>query len=178
MTKTVPITQDMTIQEVLKKHPKMIEVLQDFGLYCAGCHLSAYETLEQGILGHGMDKKTLNSVLKALNEVAQDKKSIHLTKLAALKMLEMAEKEGAPTANLRVTASQKKGIWTYAMDFAKTAKKSEKKLKYPEGVTLLLGPKSLKNLGGATIDYVMTYETEGFKINTPNEKAWHKHKIS
>ena len=56
------------------------------------------------------------------------------------------------------------------MDFAKTTKKSEKKLEYPEGVTLLLDSKSLKNLGGATIDYVMTYETEGFKINNPNEK--------
>ncbi len=171
MTKTVQITKDMTIHEVLKKHPKNMEVLQDFGLYCAGCHLSAFETLEQGILGHGMDKKTLQNILKALNQVLQDKKSIHLTKIAALKILELAEAEGAPTGLLRVSATQKNNIWTYAMDFAKTPKKSEKKLEYPEGVTLLLDPKSLKNLGGSTIDYVMTYETEGFKINNPNEKG-------
>lgn len=170
MPKTAKITPDMTLFEVLEKHPKMVEILQDFGLYCVGCHLSSFETLEQGVLGHGMDKKTLEQILAALNNALNDIKGIHLTRLAALKILELAEKENAHPPLLRLKASNKKGVWTYAMDFAKLPKKSEKKLPFKEGVTLLLDPKSYENLKGATIDYVMTYENEGFKINNPNEK--------
>ncbi len=169
MTKPVQITKLMTIFEVLEQVPEAQEILQDFGLYCAGCHLSSFETLEQGVLGHGMDKKTLNEVLKALNEAAKNRKEIYITKNAALKILALAEAENKPPF-LRVKATKTKGIWTYAMDFAARPNKTEKKLEFKEGVTLLLDPKSLKNLKGSTIDYVMTYETEGFKIDNPNEK--------
>ena len=164
------ITKDMTIHEVLNRYPKAIEVMQDFGLFCAGCHLGAFETVEQGILGHGMDQKTLKELLTALNKGLKDFHGIHVTERAALKILALAESENK-NPYLRVKAEQKKDEWIYSMDFAARPKKTEKKLEFQAGVALLIDSRSFKNLKGSTIDYVMNYETEGFKINNPNEKS-------
>jgi len=70
------ISKDMTIGDVFQKYPhrvtKMAQIMTNHGLHCVGCHVSAYETLEQGIEGHGFDKKILITLLKELNEVVQE----------------------------------------------------------------------------------------------------------
>lgn len=165
----------MTIYEVLEKHPESAEIMQEFGLYCVGCHMSAFETVEQGVLGHGMPKKTLNELLKALNKSFdkskkdQKEKGIHLTERAALKTIELSKEEGHKKPGLRVTVEKKKDEMIYTMDFEEKAKKQDHILKFAHNVTLYIDPKSFKNLKGSTIDYIANYEAEGFKIENPNE---------
>ena len=62
------ISADMTISTILELHPKGAEIMQQFGLHCFGCSINVLETLEQGILGHGMPQSTLNELLDALND--------------------------------------------------------------------------------------------------------------
>jgi hybrid cluster-associated redox disulfide protein len=62
------ITKNMTFAEILQNHPKSAEILFNSGLHCVGCHISAYETLEQGCLMHGMDKKQISELIKKLNK--------------------------------------------------------------------------------------------------------------
>ena len=175
MPKKRTFTKDMTIYEVLNKYPESSEILQQFGLYCVGCSLSAFETLEQGILGHGMPKKTLTEILKVLNTEFEklqkeiQNKGVHLTNRAALKILELAKAENRKIYALRVKMEQQKGDITYAMDFANKPGKTDQTLEFPHKVKLFIDPKSLKNLKGSTIDYVVTYEAEGFRIDNPNE---------
>ncbi len=61
------VTKDMLIGEIVQKYPKAAFVMMQYGLHCVGCHVSAYETLEQGCLGHGMPEETLNDLLFDLN---------------------------------------------------------------------------------------------------------------
>lgn len=166
----------MTIYEVLEKHPEAAEIMQQFGLYCVGCSMSAFETLEQGVLGHGMPKKTLNELLKVLNDDYEKfqktvaKKGVYLTDRAAVKIVVLSKAENRKIHALRVQMERKKDEIIYAMDFANKPKKDDHIIDFPHKVQLFIDPKSFEILKGSTIDYVMNYEAEGFKIDNPNEE--------
>ena len=65
------ITKDMTLGDAITKFPGAGEVMFKHGLHCIGCHISAYETIEQGAAAHGIDLKIF---LDDLNAVARKKK--------------------------------------------------------------------------------------------------------
>lgn len=62
------ITKDMTMGEIVKKYPETVEIIQAKGLHCVGCHISPYETLEQGCTGHGWTEQQINEMIKELND--------------------------------------------------------------------------------------------------------------
>ncbi len=64
------ITKDMTLGEVVTKYPKAAEVMLKQGLHCVGCHVAAYETVEQGAIAHGFDKKQIKKMLDDMNKAA------------------------------------------------------------------------------------------------------------
>lgn len=63
--KTVKITGDMTIMEVMRSNPDSVAKLLNMGMGCCGCHFAMMETLEQGCAAHGLDIK---KVLVELNK--------------------------------------------------------------------------------------------------------------
>ena len=69
------INKDMTIVQVFQEYPhrvtRLAQIMTSHGLHCVGCHVSAYETIEQGLMGHGMDKEKLDVLLKALNKAIE-----------------------------------------------------------------------------------------------------------
>ena len=60
------ITKEMKIDEVLKKHPEVIEVFIKTGFHCIGCAAAGFESLEEGAKAHGIDPDKL---IEELNEV-------------------------------------------------------------------------------------------------------------
>ncbi len=70
------ITKDMTLGEVISKYPQTAEVMMKRGLHCIGCGIAAFETIEQGALAHGMNKKDLNKMVKEINDVISKKKAV------------------------------------------------------------------------------------------------------
>ncbi|MEW6295360.1 MAG: DUF1858 domain-containing protein [Candidatus Diapherotrites archaeon] len=62
------ITKEMTMQEILELKPEAAQTMMKNGLHCLGCHVSMYETLEQGCLAHGMDGKKINEIVKEINK--------------------------------------------------------------------------------------------------------------
>jgi len=67
------ITKDMTIGEVIEEHPEVIPILIEHGIHCIGCHVAAFETLEQGFAGHGMNEKNIEKMIKELNKAISKK---------------------------------------------------------------------------------------------------------
>jgi len=65
------ITKDMTLGELVAKHPETAEIMFRHGLHCIGCHMAAHETIEQGAAAHGMDGKAIGKMLKELNAAAK-----------------------------------------------------------------------------------------------------------
>jgi len=59
------ITKDMTFAELITQDKKAAEKLADRGLFCGGCPMAQFETIEQGAGAHGVDVEKL---VKELNE--------------------------------------------------------------------------------------------------------------
>jgi hybrid cluster-associated redox disulfide protein len=65
---TPKITADMTLGEAVSKYPQTMEVLFRHGLHCIGCHVSAYETIAQGAMAHGLDEKEVKKMVEEMNK--------------------------------------------------------------------------------------------------------------
>jgi len=59
MSSKKEITKGMLIGEVVKKHPRSVEIMLEHGMHCVGCHVATWETLEQGAMSHGIDADKL-----------------------------------------------------------------------------------------------------------------------
>ena len=65
------ITKDMLISEVIELlGEEAAVIMMEHGLHCIGCHLSAFETIEQGTIGHGFSEKDLELLMRDLNKIA------------------------------------------------------------------------------------------------------------
>jgi hybrid cluster-associated redox disulfide protein len=56
-----------TLGTIMAEYPEVAPVLASAGLHCIGCHVSTYETLEEGCLSHGMSKKDVDALVKSAN---------------------------------------------------------------------------------------------------------------
>lgn len=66
------ITRDMTLGDIISRYPETAEVMMKKGLHCVGCHVAAFETLEQGAKAHGMSDKDIESMLKEMNNLIKN----------------------------------------------------------------------------------------------------------
>lgn len=69
------ITKKTTIGDAVSKHFETAKVMLKYGLHCVGCHVAAWETIEQGAKRHGLDDKEIDKMVLEMNEaVIEDKK--------------------------------------------------------------------------------------------------------
>ena len=62
------ITKNMTIGEIVAKHPETTGIFMRYGLHCIGCCAAGGEALGQGAAAHGINGKKLSAMLKELNK--------------------------------------------------------------------------------------------------------------
>jgi len=63
------ITKETIIGDAVEIAPEAVgKVFADHGLHCIGCHVSPYETIEQGARGHGIDDKTIDKMIVEINK--------------------------------------------------------------------------------------------------------------
>jgi hybrid cluster-associated redox disulfide protein len=60
------INKNMSIHEVVRKHPETIPIFDKFGLGCVGCEAALFENIEQGAEVHGIDVETLITSLNSI----------------------------------------------------------------------------------------------------------------
>ncbi len=65
------ITKDMTIEEVVTQYPETMMVFTRHGLHCVGCHVSAFENIEEGAQAHGIN---VDALVADLNKVVSSRK--------------------------------------------------------------------------------------------------------
>ena len=63
------ITGDMSIIDIVNKHPETISVFREYGMGCIGCMAARFENLAQGAEVHGID---LEALLKDLNDAIKE----------------------------------------------------------------------------------------------------------
>ncbi len=179
------ITKDMVISEILvqnsEKAPILAEIMMDFGIHCIGCGAAAFETLEQGVLGHGYSQEELDQLVQALNkEVAseenkkENKKTeitefkLNLTENAIHKAKEAIKKAGKENSVLRVSVIGG-GCSGFMYDLEITSNHNPSDLHFKQGdLDVSVDKNSLDFLNGTEIDFVDTLNESGFKFKNPN----------
>jgi hybrid cluster-associated redox disulfide protein len=66
--KLIGIKKTDTLGSVIESYPEIAPVLAQAGLHCIGCHVSAYESIEEGCRAHGMSKKDVDDLVKNANK--------------------------------------------------------------------------------------------------------------
>ncbi len=171
--KTILVTKDMTIGEVIRQYPAAIEPLQDAGVHCVGCHVSYHETLEQGFKGHGMSDEEVDAVIENINKAiaeygTMEAKDIIVTRKAAEKLASILKENKKEGAGLRV-AVVKGGCsgYQYGLELDETVKDSDRVFE-EKGVKIIVSGEHMGFLKGSKIDFVETLHGGGFKISNPN----------
>lgn len=63
------IDKKINMAELIEKYPEAKDVLVEMGLGCVGCVASQFETLEEGLMAHGLDVDVvLNKINKTLEK--------------------------------------------------------------------------------------------------------------
>lgn len=172
------IHKDMTIEEIFTNFPhksqKLAQEMTNAGLNCVGCSAASYETVEAGMLGHGMDESEIEKLLGKLNAILQEKEdlsTITITEKAAKKFLAILEEEGKSGWGLRFgeKAAGCSGFEFY-LDYSEKAKEGDEVIS-SHGIEIHVAKASYSRLLGSVIDYVDGLQGAGFKISNPNVKS-------
>ncbi|MBN2052346.1 DUF1858 domain-containing protein [Candidatus Woesearchaeota archaeon] len=62
------ITKQMLIGDIAIKYPKAVPIMFKHGMHCIGCGMTAYESLEQGCVGHGMSEQEIDAMVEEINK--------------------------------------------------------------------------------------------------------------
>lgn len=174
------ITKDMIISDILDAHPdkarSLSEIMMEFGIHCVGCGASGFETLEEGVLGHGFSEEELNNLIVNLNKVVETKEkkikqtifSLKLSDKAIKKLKAIMKDEKKQNRYLRA-AVLTGGCSGYSYDLEIVDKKAEGDILINKsGLKILVNNESAELLNGTIIDFVDTLNESGFKFDNPN----------
>lgn len=62
------ITKEMLIGDIAMKYPVSVPIMFKFGMHCIGCGMTAYESLEQGCMAHGMSEQGIDKMVGEMNK--------------------------------------------------------------------------------------------------------------
>lgn len=165
------ITRQMTIGDLVAQYPSVVEVLLDEGVHCVGCGASYFETIEQGLAGHGKSDEEINDVVKRLNEAIPaelgSSEGLIVTETASNKLKELLKQQKGDFG-LRISVL-KGGCSGYQYEFAFDDEVNDNdKVFDVSGVKFVIDNESFSKLKGSKIDYLDSLTGAGFKVSNPN----------
>src|SRR3989338_3248821 len=162
------ITKDMTIGELVQKYPSAVEILLDEGVHCVGCGAAYWETIEQGLMGHGKTDEEIEGVVRKLNESISSEagsNKIIVTNRAVGKLKEILKKNKKEGKSFRIQAAPRGGSG-FQYSFSLVDKQSRDDIAIEiDGVKFFVDSESMTMLRGARVDYVESLNMAGLKIS-------------
>ncbi len=183
------LRREHTIGDVLQEYPDAAPLLTEKGIHCVGCHVSPFETLEEGFRSHGMSEEEIDAVLSDVNEkldatlknkpahaptVCSGDPSLEVSCGAVEKVIELMRKENKDTTKTALRIAVLPGGcsgMTYDFSFDTEGKQENDKVIEKDGLTVLVDNKSLEILDGSRIDYMETLHGAGFVVKNPQAKG-------
>lgn len=172
------IHRHMTIEQILSLFPhkaqRLAQEITQAGLHCIGCHAATWETLEAGMLGHGMPVEAIDRLEGRLNTLLSEKvdpSTITITESAAKKIRQALKEDGKENWHLRF-GDRMAGCsgFEYELDFSEQALPDDAVFE-SQGLQIHVKKAMLPRLLGAVIDYVDGLKGSGFKITNPNARS-------
>ena len=83
-----------TLGDVINNYPEIAPVLASAGLHCIGCHVSVYESIEQGCLAHGMSVSDVDDLVDAANKRINAYENMPQVAFTANALTELIKRKG------------------------------------------------------------------------------------
>jgi iron-sulfur cluster assembly accessory protein len=173
------VHRHLTIDQILSMFPnkaqRLSQEITNAGLHCVGCHAATWETLEAGMLSHGLREEDIDRLVTRLNalldEPESDATTISLTQRAAQKFIEILTEENKGGYGLRF-GDRMAGCsgFEYVLDYSEKAL-ADDMIFESFGIQIHVNKASVKRLLGSEIDYVDALQGSGFKVSNPHVKA-------
>lgn len=172
------IHRQMTIEGILSLFPykaqRLSQEITNAGLHCVGCHAATWETLEAGMLGHGMSQAAIDKLVHRLNALLAeetDHSTITVTPSAAQKFKDILEEEGKHGWGMRF-AEMMAGCngFEYVLDYSEKALEDDTIFE-SSGIQVHVNTAMIPRLLGSVIDFVDGLRGSGFKITNPNVRS-------
>lgn len=182
--KSLLITKETTIGEIVERHPEVVETLTSFGVHCVGCHVSPFESLENGFKGHGMTDEDVEKAVMELNNVIKknghhkhakkedfdlSKATLNLTDNAAKKLKELLKQEKKQALRISVMPGGCSGH-QYGMELDDKATEEDIVITQ-KGVKIFVDKASIMMLNNSNVDFIDSLQGAGFKISNPGAKS-------
>jgi len=148
------ISKKIVLGEVIEKYPEVAPIFAGAGLHCIGCHVSAYESLEDGCLSHGFSPNDIDDLVKKANE-----KIALYDKLDKISFTTSAVKEfGKRILKEKSKFIKIEPLFGGEFDFVPVNKKEDDDVEIIFGeekskVTILIAPRIERMLRGVIIDF-------------------------
>ena len=101
------ITRDMTIGELVQQYPSVVEILMYEGVSWVGCGAAYFETIEEGLAGHGRSEEEVTAIVERLNGAIPQEKgddNLTITENAAAKAKEILAKKSIQAIRIGVSS--------------------------------------------------------------------------
>ncbi len=172
------IHREMTIEQILSGYPdkaqKLAQEMTNAGLHCVGCQAATWETLEVGMLGHGMGEEMIVQMVKNLNNILEektDRTTITLTPKAAKKYLQILDEENKHGWGVRFTEKMAGcNGFEYVLDYSEKALPNDR-IFISQEIEIHVDHTLVDRLIGSEIDYIEGLQNAGFKVTNPNVRS-------
>ncbi len=180
-TKTVMVSKEMSLGEIVTQHPRAIEVLSSFGVQCVGCGTDYSLSLEKTAKEKGLSEEKIVQLVKRINQrikedllpnqSGENAPIVSVSKKAAEKIKELMAKQEGKSQGLRFGAIPGGcSGFTYSLTFEEQQGK-EDVVTESHGIKFFISESHLNLLKGTQIDFVDALQGSGFKIINPNAKS-------
>ncbi|MCX6803590.1 MAG: DUF1858 domain-containing protein [Candidatus Diapherotrites archaeon] len=141
-----------TLGEAINNFPEIAPVLAQAGLHCIGCHVSGYESIEQGCLSHGMSTKDVTALINQANARISEFEKMPIVTFTVSAAKELNKRLGNKKF-VKITQ-----VFGGEFDFEATNEKEKGDVLVPvtfekKRITVLAGKKIERMLHGIGIDY-------------------------
>lgn len=164
------ISGETTVGEAMK-YPGVVEVLQDAGFHCIGCHANVFEPIGEGARSHGMSEDQVHNLLDRLNKAASTPQSeITFTSNAIKEVKRLIEQQNKKDYGVRVKidAGGCSGF-KYNLTFDKP--NSTDIIMEDQGMKIIVDSESIGHLKSSKIEYVESLQGSKFELINPNETS-------
>jgi iron-sulfur cluster assembly protein len=184
---TQAITPQTAIGEIIEICPDAAKILLTYGVHCVGCHVSPFESLEDGFRGHGLGqaeiveavgkvnaqiaKDSSNNSKTDSNELINTKLKLTVSDKAAIKLKQLCNDHQKYALRIKVLPGGCSG-YKYGLDLINESDSKELNSQeiIDKGVKIVINLESLEKIAGAELDYSDSLQGAGFKIINPNAK--------
>ncbi|MBT4870406.1 MAG: DUF1858 domain-containing protein [Candidatus Diapherotrites archaeon] len=135
-----------TLGQILQQYPEVAPVLSKAGLHCVGCHVSEYESVEDGCKAHGLSDEKIENIIKEANA--------KITEFDAMEDVSFTKKA---TLELEKRKGKEKYVKIMPVfdgfDFEATSEKEEDEIILNKELSLIGDKKIQRFLKGVVVDF-------------------------